>query len=147
MNEIIDALREFLMSEGYIKESEELTYEVEDNCFSTSFGEYLVLTDDEADKKAKEEIRQTLWAFNPDFILKHTKAYENTTDYEDEAIIKALGEVQSRICDSANELVYALINDFDEFCEDAIYSDGRGHFLSYYDGEEHKSGDYYIYRI
>ena len=38
MNERIDALREFLMSEGYIKESEELTYEVEDNCFSTSFG-------------------------------------------------------------------------------------------------------------
>ena len=87
-----------------------------------------------------------MWAFNPDFILRHTKAYENTTDYEDEAIIEALKEVQGRICESANELVYALINDFDEFCEDAIDSDGRGHFLSYYDGEEHESGDYYIYR-
>lgn len=146
MNERIDALREFLMSEGYIKESEELTYEVEDNCFSTSFGEYLVLTDDEAEEKAKEEIRQTLWAFNPEFILKHTKAYENTTNYEDEAIIEALKEVQSRICESANELVYALINDFDEFCEDAIDADGRGHFLSYYDGKEYESDNFYIYR-
>lgn len=145
MNERIDALREFLMSEGYIKESEELTYEVEDNCFSTSFGEYLVLTDDEADEKAKEEIRQSLWAFNPEFILKHTKAYENTTDYEDEAIIEALKEVQGRICESANELVYALINDFGEFCEDAIDEDGRGHFLSYYDGKEYESDNFYIY--
>ena len=147
MNERIDALREFLMSEGYIKEQEELTYEVEDNCFSTSFGEYLVLTDDESEEKAREEIRQSLWAFNPDFILRHTKAYENTTEYEDEAIIEALREVQSRICENANELVYALIKDFDEFCEDAIGEDGRGHFLSWYDEKECESGDYYIYRI
>ena len=62
MNERIDALREFLMSEGYIKDSEELTYEVEDNCFSTSFGEYLVLTDDEAEEKTREEIVSSMFA-------------------------------------------------------------------------------------
>lgn len=142
----LEALKRFLINEDYIKESEEFTYQEENSCFDTSFGEFLVLTDDEAEEKTREEIRQSLWAFNPDFILRHTKAYENTTDYEDEAIIEALKEVQGRICESANELVYALINDFDEFCEDAIDSDGRGHFLSYYDGEEHESGDYYIYR-
>lgn len=142
----LEALKRFLINEDYIEESEELTYQEEDNCFDTSVGEFLVLTDDEADEKVKEEIRQSLWAFNPEFILRHTKAYENTTDYEDNAIIDALKEVQSRICESANELVYALINDFDEFCEDAIYVDGRGHFLSYYDGKECESGDYYIYR-
>lgn len=146
MNERLEALKKFLISENYIEESEEFTYQEEDNCFDTSVGEFLVLTDDEADEKAREEIRQSLWAFNPEFILKHTKVYENTTDYEDEAIIEALKEVQSRICESANELVYALINDFDEFCEDAIYVDGRGHFLAYYDGSEYESGDYYIYR-
>ena len=141
----LEALRRFLINEDYIEESEELTYEEEDNCFDTSVGEFLVLTDDEADEKAKEEIRQSLWAFNPEFILKHTKAYENTTDYEDEAIIEALKEVQGRICEGANELVYALINDFGEFCEDAIDEDGRGHFLSYYDGKEYESDNFYIY--
>ena len=35
----------------------------------------------------------------------------------------------------------------DEFIEDAISSDGRGHFLSPYDGEENEEGDYFIYRI
>lgn len=142
----LEALKRFLINEDYIEESEELTYQEEDNCFDTSVGEFLVLTDDEADEKAREEIRQSLWAFNPDFILRHTKAYENTTEYEDEAIIEALGEVQSRICENANELVYALIKDFDEFCEDAISEDGRGHFLSYYDGKEYESDNFYIYR-
>lgn len=142
----LEALRRFLISEDYIEESEELTYQEEDNCFDTSVGEFLVLTDDEADEKVKEEIRQSLWAFNPDFILRHTKAYENTTDYEDRAIIEALKEVQGKICEGANELVYALINDFDEFCEDAIDADGRGHFLSYYDGKEYESDNFYIYR-
>lgn len=142
----LEALKRFLINEDYIEESEELTYQEEDNCFDTSVGEFLVLTDDEAEEKAREEIRQSLWAFNPDFILRHTKAYENTTEYEDEAIIEALKEVQSRICESANELVYALINDFDEFCEDAIDEDGRGHFLSYYDGKEYESDNFYIYR-
>lgn len=142
----LEALKRFLINEDYIEESEELTYQEEDNCFDTSVGEFLVLTDDEAEEKAREEIRQSLWAFNPDFILRHTKAYENTTEYEDEAIIEALGEVQSRICENANELVYALIKDFDEFCEDAIGEDGRGHFLSYYDGKEYESDNFYIYR-
>lgn len=142
----LEALKRFLINEDYIEESEELTYQEEDNCFDTSVGEFLVLTDDEAEEKAREEIRQSLWAFNPDFILRHTKAYENTTEYEDEAIIEALKEMQSRICESANELVYALINDFDEFCEDAIDEDGRGHFLSYYDGKEYESDNFYIYR-
>lgn len=142
----LEALKRFLINEDYIEESEELTYQEEDNCFDTSVGEFLVLTDDEAEEKTREEIRQSLWAFNPDFILRHTKAYENTTEYEDEAIIEALGEVQSRICENANELVYALIKDFDEFCEDAISEDGRGHFLSYYDGKEYESDNFYIYR-
>lgn len=137
MNERIEALKRFLINEDYIEESEELTYQEEDNCFDTSVGEFLVLTDDEADEKVKEEIRQLLWAFNPDFILQHTKAYENTTEYEDKAIIEALKEVQGK---------NALINDFDEFCEDAIDEDGRGHFLSYYDGIEYESDHFYIYR-
>ena len=44
--------------------------------------------------------------------------------------------MQGKLCESANELVLALIDDMDKFVSDAISSDGRGHFLSYYDGEE-----------
>jgi hypothetical protein len=43
-----------------------------------------------------------------------------------------------------------LIDDFDYFIEDAINCDGRGHFISSYDGEEveykYKNQVYYIYR-
>jgi hypothetical protein len=50
----------------------------------------------------------------------------------------------------SNEAVKSLIKDFDHFVDDAVLSDGRGHFLSSYDGCEHevniKNNYYYIYR-
>jgi hypothetical protein len=58
--------------------------------------------------------------------------------------------MQSELCEDANELVKAVIRDIDHFVKDAILSDGRGHFLSGYDGEEneieHKKVMFYIYR-
>ena len=49
-----------------------------------------------------------------------------------------------------SEAVKSLIEDFDHFVDDAVLSDGRGHFLSSYDGYEHEvkiNGNYYyIYR-
>ena len=44
--------------------------------------------------------------------------------------------------------VYAEINieDFDDFIDDAVSSDGRGHFISRYDGDENEQDGYYIYR-
>jgi hypothetical protein len=58
--------------------------------------------------------------------------------------------MQAELCEDANELVKAVIRDIDHFVKDAILSDGRGHFLSSYDGEEneieHKKVMFYIYR-
>ena len=54
---------------------------------------------------------------------------------------------QEKHCESANDTILALIDDLDEFVQDAISSDGRGHFLSSYDGEEVETENYYIYRI
>jgi len=44
--------------------------------------------------------------------------------------------MQSKLCESANDLVEALIKDLDKFVEDAISGDVRGRFLSSYDSEE-----------
>ena len=113
--------------------------------------EYLILTDIEADDRVGEEIKQSLWAFNPDFILAHTNLDYQGFQYA--ALIKCISTLQENLCESANDIIKLLISDLDDFIEDAINADGRGHFLSYYDGVEHEIFDpdtkkyYYIYRI
>ena len=41
--------------------------------YSYAHLEYAVGTDEEADKAVKENIKQSLWAFLPEFIASHTK--------------------------------------------------------------------------
>lgn len=88
---------------------------------------WLVLTDAEADAAAKEYILDHLWAFTTDFLRAHV---ENT------AALEALDKVRGDLCEAANPLVRALVEDLDYLVEDAIRADGRGHFLSDYDGNE-----------
>ena len=113
---------------------------IEENGSEYSFGgkDYKVLTDDEADEQTKEYIKESVWAFNPSFLASHSKA--------DEEVFKCLAEK----CESSNDAVLSLIDDFDHFVDDAISSDGRGHFLSNYDGNEYEEDinntTYYIYR-
>lgn len=45
----------------------------QDNVYTVGRSEYLVLTDEEADERAREDIENSLWAFNPDFILRHNE--------------------------------------------------------------------------
>jgi hypothetical protein len=114
-----------------------ITYESND-IYSFDGEEYMILTDDEADEKVAEYIKETVWAFNPSFLSCHSGI--------DEDVFKLLQEK----CESANEAILKLIKDFDHFVEDAVASDGRGHFLSSYDGyeneQEHDRETYYIYR-
>lgn len=146
-----EALKNYLIESGEAT-AEDLTEGIEAvyndgwETFEIIGQEYKVLTDEEADKAAADYIKDSLWAFNADFILQHTAVFEETTDREDQEIIKALRMVQESICESANALVRALISDIDTFIEDAIDADGRGHFMSSYDGEEHESNGFYIYR-
>lgn len=129
MNEKIEALAEFLDVES--EEIEQTTYD--ENTFTYGSQEYMVLNDEEADKKTEEYIRESLWAFNANFILNHSKIEDCGLE-----VLKAFEEMQEKLCESANELVYALIEDFDDFVQDAIDADGRGHFISQYDGEENE---------
>lgn len=121
------------------------------NRFSIQSGskEYLVLTDEEATQAAREYIRERLWAFNTRFVLGHSKVDSNGKPHFDR-MCEAVAEMQETLCEDANEIVFALIEDFDAFVADAIRADGRGHFLSQYDGNEwERSADgvrFYIYR-
>lgn len=151
LNKKYEALKNYLIENGHAT-AEELTEKISavyDESYGT-FGiignEYKVLTDEEADEAAADYIKESLWAFNPEFILQHSTASEKTTARENEEIIKALRMVQESICEGANALVKALISDIDAFIDDAIDADGRGHSLSSWDGEEHESKNFFIYR-
>lgn len=145
-------LKEFLISTGEATAEElaaltlENTYNENYNTFEVIGNEYKVLTDDEADQEAKEYILESLWAFNAYFILEHTDFYRTAYDYECEEFAEALQQLQDRLGESANSIVKALIYDLDEFVDDAIDTDGRGHFISYYDGKENEHNGLYIYR-
>lgn len=111
-----------------------------DNTFEYGGDDYLVVDDDEADEAAKAHILDSLWAFNVSFISAHTV---DGLDEEQEA---ALTEMQGKLCEGANSIVKAMITDLDHFVQDAIGADGRGHFLSQYDGHEQEEGSFFIYR-
>lgn len=118
------------------------------NIFKSESGEeYMVLTDEEADSEVENSIKKSLWAFNADFILEHTDFYRNSTESEDQIFINSIKVMQNTLCENANSLVYAMIEDIDTFIEDAIEADGRGHFISMYDGEENEQNGFYIYRM
>ena len=136
------ALHSFLVNDGFTKEEmNHIKFKINDD--DTSYidldGEnvnesYMVLTDEEADEKVKEYIEDSAWTFNPSFLACHSKASIE--------VFKILSEQ----CESSNEAVLSLIDDFDHFVEDAIRSDGRGHFLNNYDGVEEEYSNYFIYR-
>jgi hypothetical protein len=97
--------------------------------------EYFVLTDEEADQKAKEYIKDSIWAFKSSFISSHTGINKD--------IIKSVQEH----CESSNEVLLRSIKDLQKFINEAIQTDGRGHFISIYDGHEQEEGEFYIYRM
>jgi hypothetical protein len=103
--------------------------------------DYLVLTDEEADAKAKEYILDSAWAFMPSFLADVTGI-----NYQVFKAIQNNGK-----CESNNDAILSTIDDKQYFVDQAISADGRGHFMSSYDGnedEETVNGEtFYIYRL
>jgi hypothetical protein len=91
-------------------------------------GDYSLLTDSEADARTREHILDSVWAFKASFIAAHAR------DGVTEEVIQSIQANDK--CESNNPVILALIKDVDAFVDDAIRSDGRGQFLSSYDGEE-----------
>lgn len=151
-NPRIKALAKFLHKESgdesetfYAESMQPTTY---DKCMiqtghGASSPEYLVLTDREADKRATDYIKDSIWAFNAKFIASHSKIGHDAT-------IKVVEALQPQ-CEGANDEIKSLIKNMSKFVAQAIQSDGRAHFLSTYDGHEHEvvvgSKRYYIYRV
>ena len=149
--EKIEALKHHLINdEGFTAEelAENLTVTKWDS-FEVYNREYAVFTDEEANYVTRSQILDSLWAFNSSFILEHTEFYKHSTAEEDDAFEDAFRELGCRLYEGANSIIKALIVDMDGFVHDAIQADGRGHFISTYDGEEIEStdGKYFIYRI
>lgn len=120
----------------------------DESLFEYGLESYLVLDNDEVDQFVKDRVIESLWAFNIDFILPRSRI--TVHDYNKDSIIKALKKMQEKLCEDANPIIYALIENKDEFTKDAIKADGRGHFLSSYDNKEHEitlaEELFYIYR-
>ena len=88
--------------------------------------DYVVLTDEQADKEVRDYIKESVWAFEPSFLSAHTGI--------DEEIFTNLADR----CESNNESYLRMIKDLDGFIADAVSQDGRGHFMSTYDGNEYE---------
>lgn len=111
--------------------------------------DYLVCNEIEADKTVKERITEELWAFRASFIRSHMSYKPEPR--EADRVEKAIEEMQSKLCESAQPIIRSMIKNVDHFIADAISTDGRGHFLASYDGEEiehdYNGEIYYIYRL
>lgn len=143
----LEALKAYLVAEENFTEEEAADARIEGEYATICGWEYKVYTEEEADKVAREYILDSLWAFNPEFIVAHTEFGESCEGWEEEAFIETLKQMQGTFCESANTIVKALIKDMDDFVQDAIWADGRGHFISFYDGEEIElDGGFYAYR-
>ncbi len=104
-------------------------------------GEYAIGTDAEADSAVTEHIKDSVWVFNTPFILEQCNLPSE--------LAKPIGEWQASECESANDALLALVEKcttLESFTEAAVSADGRGHFLSGYDGEENEEGEFFIYR-
>lgn len=126
-------------------EPEELTESKWGHYSLTSFEygsrEYAIGTGAEADAACLEYIKDSVWAFRAEFILE-----ECGLPYQ---LAPAIQAYQNEECEGANDALLSLIEKtcgLESFAESAISADGRGHFLSSYDGEENEEGDFFIYR-
>ena len=113
-----------------------------DNTWSIACADYMVLTDEEADDKTYEEVENLLWAFNPDFLANIT------------GLDVVVFDTLSKLYEDAQEAIKAIVEStctMDDLVNETIAWDGRGHFLSTYDGNETEirvDGEYYYcYRI
>jgi phage terminase Nu1 subunit (DNA packaging protein) len=117
--------------EDYIEQS---AYDSEE--FEAEGNTYLVLTDAEADDRAKYNVADSLWAFNADYLTDYIPLPANI-----------ISLIQREMSEDCNEAFKELLGDkLDSFIDDAISADGRAHFMNTYDDQENTSSEYLIYR-
>lgn len=111
---------------------------VDHHRYEVDGAEYLVLTPGEARSFSRNEILETLWAFNHEFLETHTGV-------DAEAFRKLIP-----MCEDANPAIKAIVQatcGLSKFVSEVIAADGRGMFLAPYDHVEHSHKGYFIYRV
>ncbi len=134
---------------AYLEETDidELTEETYDHyglsVYSFGSQEYAIGTEEEVHEAVEQNIKDSLCYFNSQWIVDHI---------DTELPVKAIAAIQAEDTDG-NETLFELISklgDWSYFVNDSILADGRGHFLSSYDGEENEvffeGVWYFIYR-
>jgi hypothetical protein len=121
------------------------------NLYEVGRAEYMVLTDDEADREVKAYIKDSLFAFNTDFIVPFVREdVAEELENEGGSVEEYVNMLKDKYED-ANADLEDLIDDMDRFVHDAVASDGRGHFLAPYDHNELEAKVngkwYFIYRV
>lgn len=123
-----------------------------DKIFDVGAREYLVVTEQEATEIIAEQIENELWAFHPEWLIRHTllrnSAKFAAADYE--AVLQAFTAIQHHLMETCNPMLRGLIEatcGMPLFIEEAIAHNGRGHFLAPCDENEEKQDDFYIYRM
>jgi hypothetical protein len=92
---------------------------------------YAIGTEEEAEEAAAEYIRESLWAFRPEFLCDYAPSCMRP-----EWIQHIIGDR----CESANDDVLDMVGDnLDELISNAIAADGIGSFLMTYDDEHHEA--------
>jgi hypothetical protein len=127
INRIAAAVRMFDLSESDLADIEiENSYRTNNSTRVTVQGiEYLLGTDSEMDEEVTEEIKDSLWAFNSDFLAGQTELPSE--------VFEALSEK----CESGNDAIERIVDKtcgLDSLVEAAVQADGRAHFLNRYDG-------------
>lgn len=118
--------------------------------YSIGNREFAIGTDSEADSACEQYISNRLWAFNASFILGECDLPNSLEE--------AIRAWQEKEREGANEGLLALVEKtcgIEEFARAAMSADGRGQFLSSYDGNENDENvsdgtereNFYIYRM
>lgn len=88
-----------------------------------------------ANAAARRAVEDSICYFRPDFLAAHS-------DVSEEVFVFLADK-----CFDNNEAYKSMIYDMEDFIDDAIDADGRGHFLNTYDSKEYGIGRYFLYRI
>jgi hypothetical protein len=141
--QILIQLKQATLSDFLEQPMDDISVSLYDDCvFEADGGEYLVLTETEANAKAAEYIEDSLWAFRAESVLSQCGL--------DQDLAPMLRAYQEKQCEGANDAIKSIVTrcgGLESFVQAAISADGREHFLSTYDGQEHQIGEFFIYRI
>jgi len=139
LNEDAASDEDKVTADAFTRAGAENCWKLGDNCGES----WYVLTYDEARELAKEKIKDSVWAFNADFVVSHIKTEDCglLSDWECGHLEQHIKRMCEDMCESANSIILLLLRDnFDSFAEDALDADGIGHFLSSWDDKEIELG-------